>query len=275
MHEIPIENAAGTAGPGTGQAPFAVVTGASSGIGLELVKELVGRGFAVLGCAEDEGLSPALAPLATAGATIETCRADLATYDGVETLVAAVASRPVDALVLNAGTGVGGRFVDTALTDHLRTIQLDVASVVHLTSRLLPAMVARGSGRLLFTASVASLMPGPYYSTYAASKSFVLSFAEAIRHELEDTGVTVTSLLPGPTETAFFERAGMEDTPVAHQRKDDPAKVAAAGIEALLAGEDEVSTPSLLARSQVAMGKVLPDKAKAAVHAAFTKPADD
>jgi uncharacterized protein len=256
------------------QRPLAVVTGASSGIGLELAAQLVDRGFAVLGCAEDEGLSAALAPLADAGATIETCRADLATYDGVESLVAAVASRPVAALVLNAGTGVGGRFVDTALADHLRLVQLDVVSVVHLTSRLLPAMVARGEGRLLFTASVASLMPGPYYSTYAASKSFVLSFSQSIRHEVKDSGVTVTALLPGPTDTAFFARAGMEDTPVGSQHKDDPAKVAKAGIDALLAGEDEVSTPSLLARAQVAMGKALPDKAKTAVHAAFTKPKD-
>lgn len=253
---------------------LAVVTGASSGIGLEMVKQLVENHFDVIACAEDAELHTAVAPLAAAGARVEAVQADLATPQGIDTLVGAIGVRPVDALLLNAGVAEGGPFVETPLEGDLRVIALDVVAVVSLTKRLLPAMVTRGVGRILMTASVASLMPGPYYATYAASKAFVLSFSQALRHELEDTGVTITALLPGPTDTEFFERAGMEETPVGKQPKDDPAKVAKEGIEAMLAGDHEVSTASLKTKAQAAMGKVLPDKAKAAVHSAFTKPLD-
>jgi short-subunit dehydrogenase len=147
-----------------------------------------------------------------------------------------------------------------------------VVAPVSLAKRLLPAMTVRGAGRVLFTASTAALMPGPYYATYAASKSFVLSFSEALRHELKDSGVTVTAVLPGPTDTAFFERADMTDTRVGHGPMDTPAKVAAEAFEALMEGRDKVEVASLKVRSQTAAAAVLPDRAKAAVHAAFTKP---
>jgi short-subunit dehydrogenase len=133
-------------------------------------------------------------------------------------------------------------------------------------------MVRRGEGRLLFTASVAATMPGPYYATYAASKSFVHSFAEAIRHELKDTGVTVTSLMPGPTDTEFFERAGMQDTKVDSSKKDDPAEVARDGFKALMAGKDHVVAGSAMNRAQTAASTILPDPMKARVHASMTEP---
>ncbi len=182
--------------------------------------------------------------------------------------------RPLDALALNAGVANGGPFLETPLEDDLRVIGLDVASVVHLSKRLLPAMVARGAGRVLVTASVASLMPGPYYATYAASKAFVLSFAEAVRHELKDTGVTVTALLPGPTDTEFFEASHMQDTPAAKGPKDDPAKVAREGFEGLMAGKQEVKVASLKVRTMTAMSHVLPHKAQPAAMAPMTKPQD-
>lgn len=141
-----------------------------------------------------------------------------------------------------------------------------------MAKRLLPAMVQRGQGRLLFTSSVASTMPGPYYATYAASKSLVQSFTEAIRHELKDSGVTITALLPGPTDTNFFARADMENTPAGEGKKDDPAEVAADGFEALMAGKDHVVAESLKNKVQVAGSGLLPDTAKAAIHAKLTEP---
>jgi short-subunit dehydrogenase len=253
---------------------FAVVTGASSGIGLELARQFAEHGFDLLICAEDGGIAAAAVGLRASGVCVTDIEADLATYDGVEALVSAIAreGRPVDAIALNAGVGNGGRFIDIALEDELRLIQLNIISTVHVAKRLLPAMVSRGAGRLLITASVASTMPGPYYATYAASKSFVLSFAEALRYEVKDNGVTVTALMPGPTDTNFFARAGMLDTPANEGKKDDPAEVAADGFAALMAGKDHVVAGSVKNKLQVAGTTVLPDTAKAAIHAKLTAP---
>jgi short-subunit dehydrogenase len=257
---------------------LALVTGASSGIGLELARQFASNGFDLIITAEDDELAAAEAGLAGTGASVRAVKADLSTYDGVERLWAAVAEggRPLDAAALNAGVGVNGDFTrDIPLEDDLRLIDLNVTAVVHLAKRLLPQMVERGAGRVLITSSVAATMPGPYYATYAASKAFLQSFAQAIRYELKDTGVTVTALQPGPTDTEFFERAGLEDTMVGESKKDDPAEVAKDGFEALMAGKDHVIAGSAKNRAQAAGGKVLPEKAAAAVHAAQTKPKDD
>jgi short-subunit dehydrogenase len=259
---------------GTATRPLAVVTGASSGIGRELARQFADNGFDLVIAAEDGQLAQAASDLEQTGATIWSEQVDLATRDGVEQLVDAIAatSRPVAAAALNAGVGVSGRFDEIGLADDLRLVELNVVSTVHLAKRLVPDMVARGEGRLLFTASVAATMPGPYYATYAASKSFVHSFAEAIRYELKDTGVTVTSLMPGPTDTEFFDRAGMQDTKVASSKKDDPADVARDGFEALMAGKDRVVAGSAMNRAQTAASNILPDPLKSRVHAGMTEP---
>jgi uncharacterized protein len=257
---------------------LALVTGASSGIGLELARQFTEHGFDVIINAEDDELAAAEASLAGNGAEVRAVRADLSTYDGVERLWSAVAAggRPLDAVALNAGVGVNGDFTrDIPLSDDLRLIAVNVTAVVHLAKRLLPAMVERGEGKLLITSSVAATMPGPYYATYAASKAFLQSFAQAIRFELKDTGVTVTALQPGPTDTEFFDRAGMDDTKVAKAKKDDPAEVAKDGFEALMAGKDRVVAGSAKNKAQVAAGKVLPETARAALHAAQTRPDQD
>ncbi|MCM0640581.1 SDR family NAD(P)-dependent oxidoreductase [Cellulomonas wangsupingiae] len=255
-------------------APLALVTGASSGIGLEIATRLAELGHDLVVTAEDEQLSLVADGLTQHGRAVRAVRADLTQAAGVDALVTDVVGtgRPLDVLVLNAGVGAGGAFLDVPLEDDLATIALDVVAPVRLAKALVPAMVARGAGRVLITSSVGALMPGPYYATYAASKAFDLSFAQALRYELRDTGVTVTALLPGPTDTDFFERAGMEDTRVAHGGKDDPADVARQAVEGLLAGDEKVVVRSLRARGQAAAGALLSDGAGAAVQARFVEP---
>ncbi|HEY8581498.1 MAG TPA: SDR family NAD(P)-dependent oxidoreductase [Capillimicrobium sp.] len=257
--------------------PLAVVTGASSGIGLELAIHLAAAGFDLIVNAEDAELDTAAVGLrAGSEGTVQQVRADLATEAGVETLYNAIVAdgRPVDALCLNAGIGSGGgTFVDTPIDRELALVDLNVRSVVHLAKYVVRDMAARGQGRVLLTSSIAATMPGTYQAVYNASKSFVQSFGLALREELSDTGVTVTLLQPGPTETEFFERADMEDTPIgASDSKDDPRDVARMGFEAMMAGDERVVAASLSTKLQGRAGRFMPDSAKAKMHAKMAEP---
>ena len=254
--------------------PLAVVTGASSGIGYELAKQFAQNGFDLLITATGSNLNDAASMLESLGAKVEMVQADLATYDGVETLVDRinVAGQPVDAIAINAGVGVGGAFVETDLQEELNLINLNIVSSVHLAKRIVKQMVDRGSGKILFTSSIAALMPGPFEAVYAASKTFLKSFSEALRNELKDSGVTVTALMPGPTETNFFHRADMDDTKAGSSQKDDPAQVAKQGFEALMEGKDSVIAGSVMTKIQGAVTQVLPDTLKAEQHRQLTEP---
>lgn len=255
--------------------PLAVVTGGSRGIGLELARQFCEHGHDVVIVARGAGVVEAAEELRSTGVVVLPLRIDLSTGTGVRELHRRVAElgRPVDVLALNAGAGVaGGRFVDTDLEDHLAAVALDVTSVVHLAGLVVPAMVERGQGRVLFTSSVAATMPGPYYATYAASKAFVQSFAQALRSELDGTGVTVTSLMPGPTDTAFFDSADLEDSLAGRGPKDDPAEVARDGFEALMEGRDHVVAGAARNHLQSVAGAVLPERAAARVQGAMTRP---
>lgn len=253
---------------------FAVITGASSGIGLELARECIEHDFDIMIAAEDEGIHEAARHLGAAGAIVEAVHCDLSTFEGCEKLVAAVnnSGRHLDALLLNAGVGVGGSFVQTDLEDELRMIALNCNAVVHLAKRLVPRMVNRGQGRVLITASVASTSPAPFLAVYGATKAFDLSFAEALRFELKDTGVTVTALQPGATDTEFFERAEMENTKVAQGKKDDPADVAKKGFEAMMAGKDKVIAASFKSKLEGLAGEILPEPTKAKMQGGQTRP---
>jgi short-subunit dehydrogenase len=256
----------------TSSRPLAVVTGASSGIGLELARQFADNGYDLIVAAEDAAIGDAPAQLPTAA---EAVRVDLATRDGVERLYERIRldGRPVDAIALNAGIGAGGAFAtDTELATELRLIDLNVRSTVHLAKLVVRDMVARGEGRMLFTSSIASTMPGSFQAVYNASKSFVQSFALALRNELKDTNVTVTALMPGPTDTEFFERADMLDTKVGAGDKDDPADVAREGFEALMNGDERVVSASLSTKLQGRGSRFLPDSAKAAMHRRMAEP---
>jgi len=265
-----------TSDPSTSTRPFAVVTGASSGIGYELARQFADHGYDVLITAEDGGIDRAAAGLdRDGGPAVAALRADLATYEGVEQLYAAMQAhgRPVDAVAINAGRGAGGDFTrQTDLREELNIIDVNVTSTVHLAKRVLPDMVARGQGKVLFTSSIAATTPGSFQAVYNASKSFVQSFSGAVRNEVKDTGVTITALMPGPTDTNFFERADMTHTKVGASPSDDPAKVAEQGFEALMDGKDQVVAGSIKNKVQAVAAKAVPDTVKAQMHRKQAEP---
>jgi short-subunit dehydrogenase len=254
--------------------PLALVTGASSGIGFELAKQFADHGYDLVVAAEDDELDTAARDLAARGAQVETVKVDLGTSEGVDELYQHVVQigRPLDAAALNAGIGSGGGFDETPLEQELQLVDLNVRSTVQLAKYVVRDMAGRGEGRILFTSSIASTMPGTFSAVYNASKSFVQSFALALREELGDRGVTVTSLMPGPTETEFFERAGMTDTKLGSSGKDDPADVARDGFEALMAGKERVVSASLKTKVQGRAGRLMPDSVKAKMHAKEAEP---
>jgi short-subunit dehydrogenase len=256
-------------------APLALVTGASSGIGRELARIFAENGFDLIVAAEDAAIDAVSAELQRHGGAVHPVRVDLRDAEGVEQLYATVrATGTLDAAALNAGVGQGGRFLDIDIEDEQDIIDVNISSTVRLAKHVLRDMNGRGTGRVLITSSIASTMPGTYQAVYNASKSFLQSFSEAVQAELRDdkSEVTVTSLMPGPTETNFFHRADMDDTNVGSSAKDDPAKVAEQGYEAMLKGKDKVFGGSVTSQAQGKLAGVLPDRLKAALHRRMAAP---
>jgi len=219
---------------------LALVTGASSGIGYELARCCAADGFALLIVAEEAGIEESARTLRADGAAVESVQADLATRAGVDKLQAALRGRPVDILLANAGQGLGKGFLDQEFADIQRVVDTNITGTLDVIQRVGREMRARGRGRILITGSIAGFLPGTYQAVYNGTKAFIDSFSFALRHELKDTGVTVTCLMPGPTDTEFFERADMLDTRVGQGKKDDPAFVAKVGYEAMMKGEGDV-----------------------------------
>jgi short-subunit dehydrogenase len=240
--------------------PLAVVTGASSGIGHALAQEFARNGFELVLVGHER------VPELEAAETVIT---DLATPEGVQELYARIRHRDVTALALCAG--ISARSDD--LERELALVDLNVRSTVHLARLVTADMALRGHGRVLLTASIVDVMPGPHQAAYNASKAFVQSFGLGLRHELRDDGVSVTVLEPGPTETAIFARAGQLDTLLgATLPKDDPADVARQAFEALMAGRETVVTASLSAKATHLAARVLPDAVTSRLTALVTKP---
>ncbi|MET7320577.1 SDR family NAD(P)-dependent oxidoreductase [Streptomyces sp. NPDC005549] len=255
--------------------PLALVTGASNGIGTEIARQLASRGYDIIGTGRGDSIDTVAERLRALGATVYPLRADLATYDGVENLWKQVQEigRPLDVAVLNAGRSIGGAFAtDTDLDDELKLIALNVNAVVHLAKRVVPGMLARGKGRILITSSISATMPTPYETVYGPSKAFGYSFAESLREELRGSGVTVTALLPGATDSDFHQRAGMGRTAIGKGRKNDKRLVAKQGVDALLAGKDHVVGGDQATKRQALLNRFLPEPVKASRQGANAKP---
>jgi short-subunit dehydrogenase len=250
--------------------PLALVTGASSGIGYELAKLFASDGFDLV-VAADTPLAEAKQAFEGLGARVETLQADLSTEDGVQSLYDLVGGRPIDALAANAGHGLGQGFLDQSFDDILHVINTNITGTTRLLHLVGRDMRARGRGQILLTGSIAGLMPGAFAAVYNASKAYVDSFSFALRNELKDTDVSVTVLMPGPTDTEFFARAGMEDTVVGKGKKMDPADVAKIGYHAMQRGEGDV-VAGLMNKVQAATAAVTPQTALAEMHRKQAQP---
>jgi short-subunit dehydrogenase len=252
--------------------PLAVVTGASSGIGFHLARCCADNGFDLVIAADRGELDAAGQGLAALGAHVDVVQTDLATPEGLNELCNAIAGRPVAALLANAGHGLGGGFLDQEFQHIQHVIDTNITGTVYLIWRLARDMRARGAGRILITGSIAGFQPGSFQAVYNGSKAFIDSFAAALRNEMKDTGVTVTCLMPGVTDTDFFERANMLDTKVgASKHKADPAEVAQIGFDAMMQGEADV-VAGLKNKMSVAMSKVMPSQVVAEQHRKMAEP---
>jgi short-subunit dehydrogenase len=222
--------------------PLAVITGASTGIGYELARCCAENGFNLIVAADEDEIEQAAEHFRDMGVEAEAVIADLATIEGVETLYAATNGRKIDALLANAGIGLGQGFLDQDFNEVIRVIDTNITGTLYLIHRVGRDMRNNKSGRILITGSIAGFSPGPFQAVYHGTKAFIDSFSHALRNELKDSGVTVTCLMPGATETEFFDRAGIADTKVGQASKDDPADVAEAGFKAMMDGEGDIVT---------------------------------
>ncbi|WP_156688102.1 SDR family NAD(P)-dependent oxidoreductase [Mycobacterium sp. Marseille-P9652] len=256
------------------QPQLALVTGASSGIGFELARQFAQHGYDLVVAADDDTIHGVPDRLSEYSASVQPVQVDLRSPDGVEHLYRSTieGDRVLAAAALNAGIGRGEMFLKSELADDLSIVDLNVRSTVHLAKLVLRDMANRDEGKVLFTSSIAAQMPGPYQPVYNASKSFILSFAEALRDELRDTAITVTALMPGPTDTNFFSRAKMTDSLMGKGPKEDPALVARQGFEALMRGRQKVVGGSILTKVMGAANHVLPDEVKAIGNRVLARP---
>jgi short-subunit dehydrogenase len=217
-----------------------VVTGASTGIGYYLADECAKHDYDLIIAADEPRIEKAAEALRTRGVAVDTVEADLATKKGCDELYAATKHRPVDILIANAGRGLGKGFLDQDFDAARHVVETNITGTIYLIQKIGRDMRQRGEGRILITGSIAGFIPGTYQAVYNGSKAFLDSFSFALRAELDDTGVSVTCLMPGPTETEFFTRADLLDTELGSSKKDDPQEVARIGFEAMMRGDGDV-----------------------------------
>ena len=252
---------------------FAIVTGASTGIGRELAKLAAADGYDLLLVA-DTPLADAKSALSGMGVDVKSVEADLSTFEGVDRLLSAARGRSVDALFANAGHGLGGPFLEQSPSDWRHVIDTNVTGTVYLLQKVVQGMVARDSGKVLVTGSIAGHIAGAFNAVYNSTKFFIDSFTDALGNEIKDTSVTITNLKPGATETEFFERAEMEHTKVGAGKKDPAADVAKTGYDAMMAGERSV-VHGLMNKVQVAVAKVVGGGVAAEIHRSTAEPGSD
>ena len=251
--------------------PLAVVTGASSGIGYELAKCCVQGGFDLVIAADEPKINAAAKELMALGGYVEPVEADLATIEGVNKLYDTFAGRPVQALLANAGRGLGKGFLDQDFGDWKRVVDTNITGTLYLIQQVAQDMRDQHQGKILITGSIAGFMPGTYQAVYNGSKAFLDSFSFALRHELKETGVTVTCLMPGATETEFFERADLTDTKIGQSKKDDPVSVAQKGYEAMMKGDGEVIA-GWQNKMRAAIASLMPADISAKIHEQMAAP---
>lgn len=250
---------------------FAVVTGASTGIGFELAQQCLTNGYDVLIVANEPEIKQAGAKLSASGNQVEALEADLSNPEGVDKLYAALKGRPVDALLANAGRGLGHAFLDQNIDEAIGVVETNITGTIYLIHKIGNDMRRRNTGRILITGSIAGFIPGSFQAVYNGTKAFLNSFSFAIREELKDTKVTVTCLMPGATETDFFRRADMLDTDVGTSKKDDPADVAKIGFDAMIRGDGDI-VAGLKNKIQTAAANVIPSSVLAAQHRKMAEP---
>lgn len=253
-------------------AKLAVVTGASTGIGFELAHVIAEDGYDLLVVADEPLIEASAKDFERHGGAVQALQADLSTIEGVDQLLAATGGRQIDILCANAGVGTGRAFLDQDVAMWRRAVDTNITGTVYLLQKVLSAMVARQEGKVLVTGSIAGYIPGSFNAVYNGTKAFIDNFTEALRNELKDVeGVTLTTLMPGPTDTEFFARADMLDTKVGQDEKADAAKVARDGWKALLSGEGHIVS-GLSNKLQVAGSGVLPQSVLAERHRKMAEP---
>ena len=252
---------------------FAIITGASTGIGFELATLAAKDGYDILVVANEALIQSAAADFRQFGTEVTAVEADLSTIEGVDALLAATNGRKVDVLCANAGQGLGHGFLDQTLADWRNVVDTNITGTLYLVQKVLPAMVARNDGKVLVTGSVAGYIPGAFQAVYNGSKAFIDSFTEALRNEIKEAdGVTLTTLMPGPVDTEFFDRADMNDTDVGTDpNKSDPADVAKDGWDALMSGKSAVVS-GWKNKVQSAIANVTPNAVLAEMHRKMAEP---
>ena len=252
--------------------PLAVVTGASTGIGRELAQLAAQDGHDLVIAADQGPLEEVAAAIrASTNVNVDAVEADLSTSFGIDKLMLAVDGRPVDLLIANAGHGLGHGFLDKPFAQAKHVIDTNITGTLDLLYRVATGMRQRNQGRILITGSIAGLMPGSFQAVYNGTKAFIDSFSFALRNELKDTAIRVTCLMPGATDTHFFERADMLDTKVGSGEKASPADVAKEGYAAMKKGEDHV-VAGWKNKVSAAMTNVLPDSMLAEQHRKTAEP---
>lgn len=247
---------------------LAVVTGASTGLGYQFARLAAEDGHALLICADEEAIHYAADRLDRLGTTVEAMVADLATDEGFEAFWTRLADRDIDLLFANAGRALGQSFLEQDETAIRRLIDLNVTQTTILLRRAGARMQARGKGRILVTGSIGGFVPGPFDAVYNATKIYLNTLCAALADEWKDSPVTVTCLMPGPTETPIFHREAnrLEDAPISDSdNKDDPVEVAKAGYAAMLRG-DRQSIPGARSKIITALSGVVPSPILARLH---------